>query len=184
MVRLFVALLLPDEIKSAMGKFIAELKPLSVGVKWVETENLHLTLKFIGETSEKNVASISETIGKAISGSARFDVHIAECGGFPNLRNAKVLWVGMNGADPAAEMAIQIEQSLVPLGIPAENRPFAPHLTVGRIKLKINLNALAEKMENAHFDAGTVTLDRVALVKSTLTPRGPIYENLKVYQLA
>ena len=110
-------------------------------------------------------------------------MRIAGCGGFPTLRNPKVLWVGMENAEPAVEMASQIEKKLVPLGIPAENRPFSPHLTVARLKMKTNLTPLVQRMEKINFDAGMAMMNQVALVKSTLTPRGPIYENLKIFKL-
>lgn len=185
MVRLFIALILPDEIKRKLGTLIDDLRPRTATIRWVVSQNMHLTLKFIGERPEKDIEPIAAAIEEAVKGRGKFNVRVKKCGGFPNLRNPRVLWVGIEGAEPAIEMAREINKELVPLGIEADKRPFSPHLTLGRIKKKIkpDLSPLASYMESLNFDAGSTILDRVALVKSTLTPGGPIYENLKVFEL-
>lgn len=183
MVRLFVALLFPERIKNALGELIDDLRPHAQGIKWVEPKNIHLTLKFIGEVPEKKVDTICGALETVLAGQKKFEGQIAGCGGFPNLRNPRVLWVGLSGADPAVEMAREIDHKLVPAGIESEKRALSPHLTLGRIKKPSNLTALASRMESLNFDAGSVILDRVALVKSSLTPSGPIYENIRLFKL-
>jgi 2'-5' RNA ligase len=111
MIRLFVAILLPDDLKKKLADLISQLRPLAGGIKWVEPENLHLTLKFIGERSETDVAPIASAVGSALGGRNKFDVQIVGCGGFPNLRSPKVIWVGMENAGPAIDMAAQIDPS-------------------------------------------------------------------------
>jgi len=183
MIRLFVAMLLPDDLKKKLAILISDLRPLAGGIKWVEPENLHLTLKFIGERPETDVDSITRAVGLALASRKKFEVQIKGCGGFPNLRNPKVIWVGMENAGPTIEMAAQIDGKLQPLGIAPETRPFSPHLTIGRVKMKTNLTPLSIQMGKTNFDAGILNVDRVGLVKSTLTPHGPIYENLKIFKL-
>jgi 2'-5' RNA ligase len=183
MVRLFVALLFPDQVKSALGELIDDLRPHGQGIKWVEPKNIHLTLKFIGEVPEKKVETICGALETVLAGRKKFKGQVAGCGGFPSLRNPRVLWVGLDGADPAVEMAREMNHKLIPVGIKSEKRDLSPHLTLGRIKKPSDLTALAEHMESLNFDAGSVILDRVALVKSTLTPGGPIYENIKLFKL-
>jgi 2'-5' RNA ligase len=183
MVRLFVALLFPDQVKNALGALISDLKPRGQGIKWVESKNIHLTLKFIGETPEKKIEPITNGLEAVLADRKKFESRVAGCGGFPNLRNPRVIWVGLDGADPAVEMAKQINHKLIPIGIKSEKRGLSPHLTLGRIKKRSDLSDLAAYMESLNFDAGSVILDRVALVKSTLTPAGPIYENVKLFEL-
>lgn len=183
MVRLFIALIFPDEIKAALGRLIDELRPMGRGIKWVEPHNIHLTLKFIGEISEKKVDPIIDAVGDVLAGRAGFEGHIAGCGGFPNLKRPRVLWVGLNGADPAVDIAKKLNHKLIPIGVKSEKKPLSPHLTLGRIRKPTDLSELTAYMENLNFDAGSVILDKVALVKSTLTPGGPIYENIKVFEL-
>jgi 2'-5' RNA ligase len=183
MVRLFIALLFPDEIKDALGKLIDDLKPRGQGIKWVEPKNIHLTLKFIGEVPEKKIDRILEKLEQVLADKAKFEGRVVKCGGFPNLRNPRVLWVGLEGADPAVAIAKELNHGLIPVGIKAEKRGLSPHLTLGRIKTRTDLSQLATYMENLNFDAGSIILNRVALVKSTLTPGGPIYENIKLFEL-
>lgn len=183
MVRLFIALLLPETLKGKLGDLISALKPLATGVKWVNPASLHLTLKFIGEVPEDMVLSIRDSMSSAVGEKAKCEVGVRGCGGFPNLKNPRVLWVGLSGIDRDFKIASEIDKHLVPLGIAKEKRPFSPHLTIGRIKKPGDISRLSGYIENLDFDAGTVILNKVALVKSTLTPAGPIYENLKILEL-
>lgn len=183
LVRLFVALVFPDEIKSALGALIDDLRPHARGIKWVEAKNIHLTLKFIGEVPQGKVERISAALSEVLAGRKKFVGRIVGCGGFPDLRRPRVLWAGMENADPAVEMSRDINHKLIPIGIKSEKKKLSPHLTLGRIKKPSDLSALASYMESLKFDAGSVILDKVALVKSTLTPSGPIYEDLKIFEL-
>lgn len=183
MVRLFIAFLLPESLKARLGDLISELKPLASGIKWVNPTNLHLTLKFIGEVPEEAVLSIGDALSSAVREKAKYEVRVKECGGFPNLRNPRVLWVGLSGINRDFKIASEIDKHLLPLGIAKEKKPFSPHLTIGRIKKPGDISRLSGYIENLNFDAGTVILNKVALVKSTLTPAGPIYENLNIEEL-
>ena len=185
MVRLFIALLLPDNIKGKLGDLINDLSSRTHSIRWVAAHNIHLTLKFIGERPEKDIEPIANVVEGAVHGRSKIKVHIKDCGGFPNLSRPRVIWVGLEGTEPAAEISGLINKKLVPMGIEAEKRKFSPHLTIGRLKKSARppLPELSGYLENLDFDAGSVILDKVALVKSTLTPNGPIYENLKIYLL-
>jgi 2'-5' RNA ligase len=183
MIRLFIALHFPQHIKDSLEALIADLKPRARGIKWVEPKNIHLTLKFIGEVPENKIEPIVMALSTVLDGRKKFESRVAGCGGFPNLRRPRVLWVGLAGAEPAAAMAREINDKLVPIGIETEKRGLSPHLTLGRIKTLGDFSELAAYMENLNFDAGMIILNRVALVRSTLTPGGPIYENLKLFEL-
>jgi RNA 2',3'-cyclic 3'-phosphodiesterase len=178
-VRLFIALLLPNAIKKDLEAIVSDLKPRVSGVRWVAAKNMHLTLKFMGETQEEKVGPISQLLEKVASGRKPLTVTLDRIGGFPNLKTPRVVWVGLNGVEPAAEMAGLLNRLLKPLGFEPEKRPFSAHLTLGRIKLPIDASPLATYAEQLKLPTGSVILDRIALVKSTLTPGGPIYENLE-----
>lgn len=182
-VRLFIALHFPDEIKRALDGLIADLRPRADGIKWVAPENIHLTLKFIGEIRASKIEPIRQSLAEVLAGRKKFEGRVIGCGGFPSLRNPRVLWVGLKGAEPAIDMAKQINHKLIPIGIKSEKRGLSPHLTLGRIKYQSDLSSLTEYMGGLDFDAGPVILKTVALVKSTLTPAGPIYENVNVFEL-
>ena len=183
MVRLFVALVFPAEIKTVLSDLIADLRPRGQGIKWVEPKNIHLTLKFIGEIPEKKVEPIIDALDEVLAGRKKFQGRIVGCGGFPNLRQPRVLWVGLEGGEPAVELAKEINHKLIPIGVKSEKKRLSPHLTLGRIKRPSDLSELTSYMESLNFDGGSVILDTVALVKSTLTPGGPIYENVKIFDL-
>lgn len=179
MVRLFIALLLPNEIKKVLEDIIVDLRPRVKGVRWVTAENMHLTLKFIGETKEENIGPITQVLEAVAAGRKPLTVSLDRMGGFPNLKNPRVVWVGLRGIEPAAEMAALLNRQLKPLGYESEKRPFSAHLTLGRIKFPIDAAPLAAYAEQLHLPADSIILDRIALVKSTLTPGGPIYEKLE-----
>lgn len=183
MVRLFIALLLPDSLKQMLNDLILDLKPRGRGIRWVVAKNMHLTLKFIGEVPEDQIEPIGLALTRAVESRNSLEVRLGGLGGFPNLDNPRVLWAGLEGAEPAVEMAGVIDRNLSELGLPKEKRPFSPHLTLGRIKRKDNLQALATYMRDLTCPTASITLNQVALVKSTLTPSGPIYENLKLITL-
>lgn len=183
MIRLFIALLLPGEAKKRLGELLADLKPRGRGIKWVVPKNLHLTLKFVGDHPQKDVDIITDRLSSAVVGQERFAVTFNKCGGFPDLRSPRVLWVGLDGTQPAVEMAEKIDRALAVLGIAPEKRPFSPHLTLGRVKTPDRLATLTDYMSTISLDWPAITLEKVALVKSTLTSDGPIYENLRQFEL-
>ena len=128
--RLFVALDIDQQVRDRIRRFMDELRGLAPDVRWVRTESLHVTLKFIGEQPDANVSRI-ENVLRTVSVKP-FQISFRGPGFFPNEKSARVFWIGIE-ADPAlAELAAQIEQALVPLGIPAEKRAFSPHLTLAR----------------------------------------------------
>jgi RNA 2',3'-cyclic 3'-phosphodiesterase len=179
MVRLFIALLLPNDIKKSLEDIIVDLKPRVKGVRWVTAENMHLTLKFIGETKEEKIGPIALVLDTVAAGRKQITVTLDRIGGFPNLKNPRVVWVGLRGVEPAAEMAALLNRQLKPLGFEPEKRPFSAHLTLGRIKFPVDAGPLAAYAEQLRLPADSIILDRIALVKSTLTPGGPIYETLE-----
>jgi 2'-5' RNA ligase len=183
MLRLFIALHMPDQLKEELGRAISDLRPLADGIKWVETKNMHLTLKFLGDTEKSLVGGIAGAITIALAGRKAFEAKLDGCGGFPNLNKPRVIWAGIGGANPAIEIAKTINYELEKIGIDKDNKRFSPHLTLGRIKTKSDLSRLSNHMRNLNFGSEAVILDRVALIKSTLTPHGPIYENLKEFKL-
>ncbi|MFH1699487.1 MAG: RNA 2',3'-cyclic phosphodiesterase [Candidatus Zixiibacteriota bacterium] len=183
MLRLFIALHLPGQIKEELGKVLTDLRPLAEGIKWVEPENMHLTLKFLGDTEKDIVEGIAGAITHALTGRNAFKAKLTGCGGFPNIYNPRVIWAGLDESGFAVEMANSINKELVKIGIEKDTKILSPHLTLGRIKKKSDLTPLTDYLRNLKFDSEAVIFDRAALIKSTLTPRGPIYEDLKKFKL-
>jgi 2'-5' RNA ligase len=156
-----------------------ELTDVDQGVRVVRPEHLHLTLRFLGDTDEGTVDGITRVMDSAVRGVAPFPLHFEHVGAFPNPRKARVVWIGLRGAEPLGEMSHVIERGVVDLGFAPENRPFRPHATVARIKhlrRSERLASLLERWSDRSF--GVMEVRSLELKRSQLTPRGPIYSTV------
>lgn len=178
--RLFFAVLIPDDVREGAVRLQRELAPALRGmVKWVEPENLHVTLKFIGNVPAHVVGKIEE-IGREASAAAQGGQLVARgIGAFPNLRRPRVIWVGLDGDVPAlADVAGRLDQMLADAHIAQpESRPFAAHLTLGRIRRGArppDLTSIVGRLGNAEL--GPVPFGEFVLMRSHLRPSGPVYE--------
>ena len=177
--RSFIAIELPETIENALAELQSDLKGCGVDVRWIKPENIHLTLKFLGNIEEKMVDSISEAIKKACRTYAVMKLTLSEVGVFPNVRSPRVLWVGLNNSDILPALQNEIEQELSPLGFEQEKRKFVPHLTLGRFKSSRGKMALKEKIELYRGkELGVFDTGSVSLMKSDLGPAGAKYTRL------
>ncbi len=180
--RTFLAIDLPSSLQSAIGQNIRTVKRELPGLSWSKPENLHINLKFLGETTESQVDQIRQVVGPAISHVSPFTLEINGFGVFPDDRVPRVLWIGLGGAlDSLAALAECVGRAVVPLGFPQEYRLFRPHLTVARVKkdhrevgrVLGTLGVLTDP-----FPCGPLPVERVTLFKSDLRPTGPVYTKL------
>jgi RNA 2',3'-cyclic 3'-phosphodiesterase len=179
MLRLFIALPLPHEVEIALDRLLGQLRPQSSDVKWVPAKNIHLTVKFLSETDEKLVPRIKTAVNEVAAGYQPFESIMDRVGGFPNLKKPRVIWVG--GSQPieaAVRMAAEIDRRMHELGFEIETRPFKAHLTLGRVREGRSIGVLAAYLESFRLAPIPLRLDRLVLFKSTLTPKGSIYERL------
>ncbi len=145
-------------------------------LKTVDPSLMHVTLKFLGDTEESKVRAISECMRKAIEGAVPFDLSLKGMGAFPHKDRPRVIWVGLENAQPLAVIARRLEDLLSPLGFQPERRGFTPHLTVARARVEKSVPAVRTILdENAHTYLGKAHVDRIRLKKSVLTRSGPIY---------
>lgn len=174
--RLFVAAEIDDALKDGLIGLQARL--LEPGIKLVERENLHVTLQFIGEVRDDRVAGIREALRSVKM--APFEVEIGSVGTFPtDSQRIDVVWVDCRGQ--LAELASKIEAVLKPLGF-VQDRGFVSHLTIARVKQRpVRLAERVAELKSAVI--GRQLVNRFMLKRSTLTPSGPIYENVDVYKL-
>jgi 2'-5' RNA ligase len=157
------------------------LHHLSVpGVKPVKSTQLHVTLKFLGETQDKLVPAIKTSLNEV--NFVPFQISLESLGCFPNLNYIRVVWVGIQkGKSDLTDLANQVRAQLDSLGFPKDKRSFSPHLTLARVKKlppseKQTLRTLVQNNQGTKF--GEQTINAVILKKSTLTPKGPIYEDI------
>ncbi len=184
-IRTFIALELPEDLKKVFSILQQRLREYTDCVRWVKPEHIHLTLKFLGSIDEELVEPISRILENISKKQSSFSMHIAGIGAFPNTRNPKVIWVGIQSSqDSLTKFQTTLEDALSVFGLPREKRPYAPHLTLGRVRDyrgKRDLEAVIEKFQ--HEDMGVYTADKVIFYRSDLKPTGPIYSALKTLQL-
>ena len=179
-IRAFIAIELTDEVKDELAELQEVLKEPGADVKWVEKENMHLTLKFLGDASEEDLDRIKKALDLIAESNSPFHMHLSRIGAFPKPSFPRVLCVGMDkGKDELSKISKLLEDALSEMGFPKEEKPFSPHLTVGRVRSGQNKDRLIAKLEAAEFlSKFEVDVNKIVLFKSTLTSNGPIYEPL------
>jgi len=175
--RAFIAIDLDPGIKARLDSFIGRTTPLSRGVKWVTLDSMHLTLKFLGEISEDQASRLKEGLGTLAARSKPIVLACRGLGSFPpGSPNPRVLWAGVYAGPDLALLAEAIENLGQEMGFPREDRPFHPHLTLGRVKLPGGLRAVLEEFDRAREEAfGEMTARRLTFFQSRLSPSGAEY---------
>ncbi|HEY3411714.1 MAG TPA: RNA 2',3'-cyclic phosphodiesterase [Armatimonadota bacterium] len=156
------------------------LQAARADVKWVAGGHFHLTLRFVGDASEDDVAALKKCV-RALAGIGPIEATLAGAGAFPSVARAQTLWAGVT--DPAKRIAgleRSLSESLESEGFPPERKPFHPHITLGRVRSPRGLAALTHELQKWDSQGRTMPwrLDRVTVFESRLTPSGPIYTPL------
>lgn len=185
-IRTFIAIEIPDGIRSKLVELQNELKSLGGRVSWVKVENIHLTLKFLGDTETTLIDQIASQLQRSVETIAPFRVDVAGVGVFPNAKHPRVIWVGAS-SQPDVQLkllAARIDAETARFGFQKENRPFSGHLTLGRVKDPRGIEPIMERL-NAHndFDAGNFWAEKFVFMRSELHPSGSIYTPLKIITL-
>jgi len=180
MLRAFVAVEMPGPVRKALEEAQSDLKRLNIRARWVRPENIHLTLKFLGNIPVGHVASIGEVLRVVARAHGRFSLAAAGVGVFPDARRPKVIWAGLTRRPEALTPLQQdLDGRLAALGFPREEKPFRSHLTIGRFRAEGLPGPVADAVKRyAAVQFGTFTVDEIVLMKSDLRPEGPLYEQL------
>jgi 2'-5' RNA ligase len=176
--RTFLAVEIPCSIRRKIETLIKGLQQENLPIKWVTYENLHITLKFLGEIDENQKKDITLLMNK-INKYEHFSVNLSSIGCFPNAQRPRVLWVGVEkGKDELTQIATDLDQTFVNLGFREEKR-FHAHVTIGRTRKPCNIHdVLGEEFKSKIFP-----VDAIVLFKSILTPQGAVYQVLEKYKL-
>lgn len=183
--RSFVALDLSERVRSELASIVATFRKHGADVKWVEPENLHLTLKFLGEIGPDQVDDVGEKLRTVAGSFEPFRLRLATLGGFPDLTRPQVIWVGADeGKLQVERLAGQVDSALQGCGMARESRPFQVHLTLGRVKGSKNLSSLLGEIKWMTFSSGhRFEVDHMTLYKSITGRKEPIYEPVEQFAL-
>lgn len=191
-IRAFLAIELPEDVRQQMDAIEKQLQKRAgdtarKAVRWVPASNMHLTLKFLGEVSTGNVESLARLVQGEAALHAPFEFTISGLGAFPNIRRPRVIWVGSSAPQELFSLQKAIEAETRKLGYPAEERPFSPHLTLGRISQNAHPDEVAQVAralgEMQVGELGRVRVDRLHLFRSDLHPSGAVYTALHHFLL-
>ncbi len=183
-IRSFIAIELPDELKTELNQLQAKLKlGRQSWVKWVDPYGVHLTLKFLGNIAIDRTGEITKAIEAAAQGMSPFRLEIKGIGVFPNLRRVQVAWVGISGeVDKLGQLQQRIESNLAHLGFTPESRPFTPHLTLARLRDQASSDErqrFGQLIADTRFEAvHPIEVDAINLMRSQLTREGAIYNQI------
>ncbi len=184
--RLFVAVELPPPVRDQIAAIQEGLRDLPLPVRWVRPEGIHLTLRFIGEVGKERLEAIREALVRLPGdGISPFRIGAAGVGTFPESGAPRVLWVGLHGdLEAIARLAQGVESALTAIGIPAEPRPFRPHLTLGRVRGRERGDWREYLRKHDRTEAGQIPVDGFCLFESQLGPGGATYRILARFGLS
>ena len=174
-IRTFIAIHLPTDVKAALDDVARHLdsRVPRGAIRWVRPEQMHLTLRFLGDTDTGKLPAIQAAMDAVAAGNTPFEMHLESVGCFPNPRRPRIIWVGLVGEDARlSALKKALDEALIPLGRPLENKPFRAHLTLGRVK---------DERSAAGIDWTTdvpplaLTVSALHLIESELRPNGPVY---------
>jgi RNA 2',3'-cyclic 3'-phosphodiesterase len=180
MIRSFLAIDFPKQERDTVAGYIEALRRIPSGIRWVNPHRMHLTLKFFGAITQETIDRITLTLFAAALNIKRFELTLKGMGGFPNLYRPRVIWIGFGGeTDILKDLQKKIDQALVPLGIPKEERAFKPHLTLGRNKdSELNEGLYQRLTEWPEKETQPFPVEALTLYRSDLKPTGAVYTKL------
>ena len=184
--RLFIALAIPASVRAKLKAHIDRLRKScpEVSASWSREENLHLTLKFLGETPVAKVESLAQAAARTANGLEPFELVVKGCGSFPPRGQPRVLWVGIE--DPSgglSKLHQRLEDECFQAGFAREQRAFHPHLTIARLRKPQGSRQLAELHKEIGFEAETVGMSALILVRSELRPEGSRHSAIAQHDL-
>jgi 2'-5' RNA ligase len=185
LIRSFLAIELPKPILRKIEEIQGDLRSAHADVRWMSPEKIHLTLKFFGNIEESRIDSIFKLIEEPVRSTPPFSLKVRGVGAFPSMKSPRVIWLGLvNGSESLTSLQKQIETQLEKIGFQPEDRPFHPHLTLGRMKSSRGKDELGGRMEkHREEEFGDFQVERLILFKSDLKPSGPIYTALREMKL-
>lgn len=178
--RAFIAIDLPEDARAALAKFQDQLKPCGADVAWVKPDNIHLTLKFLGDITDEQKDAMAAELARIAAQTPAFTMELGEVGVFPSPAAPRVVWVGLKqGTEEATALAGQLEQAAHKLGLKAEDRAYSAHVTLGRVRTPRSRTPLMKGLERASWQPCPAwSVNHVTLYQSHLLAQGARYTQL------
>ena len=184
LIRTFISIPVPREVWSKKNMLYSTLEDSPSNINWVKNEQLHLTIKFLGETTESLFDKIKSEIADAASKSEPFELTIHKTGCFPKKERPRILWLGINGNIPSLNsLFLNVEKKMEVLGFPKSEEDYIPHITLARLKYPQKHTPDITTFLKSSYDPIDFTVDRVQFLSSELLPSGTIYTLLGSYPL-
>ena len=183
MIRAFIALDIADNLRTEIAQVITGLRAQTGrSVRWVDPKNIHLTLKFLGDTPPANVKFLSQMLRSIADTQSAFEMQLADLGVFPNPNRPRVIHLEVHQIPALRALQLAVELAAAKLNYPAETRPFSPHFTLGRVRQPLSaadLQQLRSALQSLKLpNLPKVRIEELVLFQSDLTPQGPIYSRL------
>jgi len=173
-IRTFIAIPLSDTIRRTIGKVQRELAETLSDIRWVRPETIHLTLAFLGDISQESLDKIGNSMLSIGRSFTPFEVRIGDLGAFPSRSRPRVIWIGVERCPPLMELQAALVETLADLGLPGEDRPYTPHLTLGRSR-RLDPTAGRILETRADLPIGSLPVDRMVLFESRLQAGGAVH---------
>ena len=177
-IRTFIAVEISDEVRGQVRRLLDRLTTIEQAVRWVDPNNIHLTLNFLGDVVDRQTPEVCQSVANAVAEITPLVLDCIGIGAFPNLARPRTVWAGIEGdTEPLQQLQRTIANAMADLGFPPESRRYKPHLTLGRLKKgrRVSEEGKAVLHENADLDLGAIQVDEVIVFASELTKEGPIY---------
>lgn len=185
-IRSFLAFELPLEIKNIVARVSGELRQSTLNARWVKVDNIHLTVVFMGNIETGDIPAIAQGVKEVCQTYGPFDLSLKEIGCFPNRRNPRVLWLGLDGdLEPMSDFRDALQGHLTGFGIKEEKRKFKPHLTLARFRKPKKMDLKEEQLLSKYEDisSSVCSLKELILFKSELKPTGAVYTKVEAWPL-
>jgi len=184
LIRTFISIPLPRDVRSKKNMLYSTLEGSPSKINWVKNEQLHLTIKFLGNTPESLFDGIKTEILQAVSNLRSFELTIDNTGCFPVPERPRLLWLGISGnIDPLKNLFMTIEKKMESMGFPPEGQEYFPHITLARIKYPQKFTPDISTFLKSSYDPIDFTVDRVQFLSSELLPSGTLYTLLGSFPL-
>jgi len=185
-IRAFIAAPISEEVRDYLNNIINEMKRKTSNWRWVNPENIHITLKFLGYCDSEKIKEVEKTVSKSMKNAKIFSYELCDLGAFPNERNARVFWAGIKDKGKNfIKIYKLLERNLSKRGFKKERRAFTPHITIARTKKRQDIKNLFLELDLKKFGNLSIQFnDRIILYKSVLSPQGPSYYIIKEFIFA